>query len=352
MWPLLRKKGMTRQQQQQQQQQLAYVLDVPSLLLLLLVYAAAAVAAGEAVGGNQQDLAAAHVFWSSAPSRVISSYCAPPCGFMAVDETGALVAEGMVSPDGSVELAQADFGVGFYRLEFSRPGVNGTTAAILRPPSAAATAWPPTDSPVAVDTSQSWEQPADPKIQETVSHLAAAAGCSWTRDRLRWSDLEPTRGNYSAPRSTVYDIATSAAAAAGIKVLEVFHSTPGWALDPSTDAIDGVQSSGGSMPRDLGEAFTFTKWLAQRFAGKVHAYEPWNEGNIPMFGGQSTDQRVSYQKAAFLGFKSGASNASSSPVVCNNVIAGAGSNITDADTVANSAAPFMQSYNIHTYQSV
>jgi hypothetical protein len=67
-----------------------------------------------------------------------------------------------------------------------------------------------------------------------------------------------------------------------------------------------------------------------------------------MFGGQSTDQRDTYQKAAFLGFKSGDADA----FVCNNVVAGAGSNATDAASRANRVSPYYESYNIHTYQAV
>ena len=72
------------------------------------------------------------------------------------------------------------------------------------------------------------------------------------------------------------------------------------------------------------------------FKGKVVAYEPWNEGNIAVFGAQSTDQRASYQKAAFLGLRAGAGSADLH--VCNNVLAGAGSNTTDALTAARLSA--------------
>ena len=40
------------------------------------------------------------------------------------------------------------------------------------------------------------------------------------------------------------------------------------------------------------------------------------------------------------------------PIVCNNVIAGAGSNLTALLTSANALAPYMQTYNIHTYDPV
>ena len=38
--------------------------------------------------------------------------------------------------------------------------------------------------------------------------------------------------------------------------------------------------------------------------------------------------------------------------MCNNVIAGAGSNVTALLTSTNGLSPYMQSYNIHTYETV
>jgi hypothetical protein len=222
---------------------------------------------------------APHVFWSNDTFRHIS---APPscrwqaCGWMAVDERGSFVEEGRVAGGAAPTADLASLPLGWFRIEFSPPDTNYTTVAILRPPDRAAV-WPPHDTPVAVDTSQAWLQPPDLRTQSLVSRLAAAAGCGWVRDRLRWPDLEPQRGVY-APRqlSTVYDNATTAASRAGLRVLEVFHQTPVWALSPAADAGDGVRSTQTNMPRDLREVYTWCQWLARRFKGKVFAYEPWN----------------------------------------------------------------------------
>ena len=137
-------------------------------------------------------------------------------------------------------------------------------------------------------------------------------------------------------------------------MLEVFHQTPQWAVDAQTASRDGCDASPVSMPRDLRDASNFTAWLTRRFDGSVGAYEPWNEGNGDGFGGQTTDQRASYQKAAFLGFKSSTAGevAAAAPWVCNNVLAGAGDNTTSEITEKNGLFPYMQSYNIHTYDPV
>ena len=73
-----------------------------------------------------------------------------------------------------------------------------------------------------------------------------------------------------------FDNATTAASRAGLRVLEVFHQTPVWALSPAADAGDGVRATQTNMPRDLREVYTWCQWLARRFKGKVFAYEPWN----------------------------------------------------------------------------
>lgn len=276
--------------------------------------------------------------------------CRPGADWNASDETGQHVASGFVSANYTADLPAAQASVGFYRVvctcEGATNATNATTAAVLRPPHPSAPEWPPRHTPIAADTAQAWLQPCDLPTQLEVSRLAAQAGCGWTRDRLRWSDLEPQRGVY-APPNTCYDNATTAAATNGVKVLEVFHAVPAWAINASADVADGCDASGANMPRDLLDLHRFTAYLPRRFGpGRVAAYEPWNEGNIGAFGGQSTDQRASHQKAAFLGFKSAAPDA---PFVCNNVIAGAGSNITATLTAGNDVAASFQSYNIHSY---
>ena len=145
------------------------------------------------------DLSSAHVFWHSNKATTKhsfkTSFC---CQWTAENERGIFVAKGSTM-SGTVVLEPASaFGVGFYRFSFS--GGGNTTAAVLRPPNPLAVSWPPPNSPVAVDTAQAWQvKPCDYSAQLLVSSLAAAAGCSWTRDRLRWSQLELSRGKYAPP---------------------------------------------------------------------------------------------------------------------------------------------------------
>ena len=87
-----------------------------------------------------RDSPAARVFWASTTDRPVFATGNQPCsqcGWIATDEKDVLVGEGKVGGDGAAHLIPPQtFGVGFYRVVFSRAGVNvsTTTAAVLRDP--------------------------------------------------------------------------------------------------------------------------------------------------------------------------------------------------------------------------
>ena len=113
---------------------------------------------------------------------------------------------------------------------------------------------------------------------------------------MRWRDVEPQPGRF-ADATTTYDLSADLQARHGLKVLQVFHGTPRWAVD------DGESS--GRYPADLRHAYRFCRAMASRYKGRVQAWEPWNEANVATFGGHTSDEMCSYQKAAYLGFKAG-----------------------------------------------
>ena len=96
---------------------------------------------------------------------------------------------------------------------------------------------------------------------------------------------------------TTYDSAANIQHRYGLKILQVFHDTPRWAV-----ALPGAT---GRFPSDLRHVYHFAKAMSQRFQGRVQAWEPWNEANVTTFGGHTIDELCSYQKAAYLGFKAG-----------------------------------------------
>jgi len=225
--------------------------------------------------------------------------------------------------------------VGWYRVEFgteANPAQGWTTAAVL-PQLVAPT---PEDSPVCLDLATSWFARNDPTKQRQFANLAALAGVNWVRDRLRWSELEPEPGALVA-RTTTYDTAADAQHAAGLKVLQVFHDTPVWARESP--------EAGGRFAPDLRLVYAFGRALAERFRGRVLAWEPWNEGNIAGFGGHTVDQMCAWQKAAWLGFKS----ADPSLIVGWNVTAAVPTPQHSEGVLANGTWPYFDTYNIHSY---
>jgi hypothetical protein len=265
--------------------------------------------------------------------------------WQAVDDRKQVAAKGhcAAGADPASRLSLGKLGVGWYRIELQAATgevVDWTTAAVLAP----LVVPTPQDSPVCVDTASSgfsrrYGATAKKEHQEYYASLAALAGVNWARDRVGWGELERNRGEWSG--ETDYDTSTASFTKHGLNVLDVFHSTPKWVNDAK---FDGVKP-GKRFPRDLRDEYRFCKAMAQRFKGRVAAWEPWNEANIEGFGGHTATEMSSLQKAAYLGFKAGDPELT----VCWNVFAGPGSAAHTRGVLANEAWPYFETYNIHTY---
>lgn len=87
-----------------------------------------------------RDSPGARVFWASTTDRAVFPTGDEPCFdclWLATDEKDVIVGQGKVGGDGAAHLIPPQkFGVGFYRVVFSRAGANvsTTTAAVLRDP--------------------------------------------------------------------------------------------------------------------------------------------------------------------------------------------------------------------------
>jgi hypothetical protein len=225
--------------------------------------------------------------------------------------------------------------VGWYRLEFgpsNQTDLAWTSLAVLgrlRSPV-------PVDSPVAVDSAASWFARDDQLQQKRLASLAALAGVSWVRDRLRWTDIQPAPGALSVG-STTYDTSAEAHREAGLRMLQVFHDTPSWARAHG--------ETGGQFAPDLRRVYELTRELATRFRGRVAAWEPWNEANVATFGAHTVDQMCSWQKAAWLGFKSGDPEV----LVGWNPTAAVPTPAHTEGLLANETWPYFDTYNIHSY---
>jgi hypothetical protein len=266
--------------------------------------------------------------------QVPEQYVARGLGWRLMDERGVQLQDGKVA-SGVGEVEVGTLGVGWYRVEFVDEAgevVGFTTAAVVAGLEASVAG----DSPVCVDTAAAWFARDDEEGQARLAHLASLAGVSWVRDRAQWSELQPARDQW-ATGETTYDTSARVHAGEGLGILQVFHDTPVWARQQG-------QGSGRFAP-DLRDVYAFARGVAQRFRGRVGAWEPWNEGNVATFGGHTVDEMCSWQKAAWLGFKS----ADAGLVVGWNATAAVPTDEHTRGLLLNEVWPYFDTYNIHSY---
>jgi hypothetical protein len=187
----------------------------------------------------------------------------------------------------------------------------------------------PLDSPIGLDVAMAWFY--GEKRMPAVANLCALAGVNWVRDRLTWPDMEPAKGQFSS--SNRYDASALAQTRSGLRVLQVIHLSPPWA-NPNTKRF----------PLDLRDSYRFYEAMARRWRGQVQAFEPWNEADIPMFGGHTGSEMASLQKAAYLGLKAGNPDI----VACLNVFA-MHNPAQLQDLNANEPWPYFDTFNLHHY---
>ena len=238
--------------------------------------------------------------------------------------------EGKTVAEGKATSGRADIGklpVGWYEIRWGDAPEQRASAAVLQPLAAPT----PTTSPIGIDVAMAWFYKED--RMPAVANLCTLAGINWVRDRLAWGEVEPKRGEFAPAGGTKYDASARIQAAAGLRVLQVNHSSPSWA-NPRTRRF----------PEDLRDAHRFYREMARRWAGQVVAFEPWNEADIIQFGGHTGAEIASMQKASYLGLKAGNPRV----IACQNVFAST-NRATLADFAENQAWPYFDTFNLHHY---
>ncbi len=97
---------------------------------------------------------------------------------------------------------------------------------------------------------------------------------------VRWDQIETAKGKYNwAP----LDRAVSAAEAAGATdILYVLGSTPKWAASTFSSA-DLYGPGTASLPKKSKYYLNYAEAVAQRYKGRITAYQIWNEANTRSF---------------------------------------------------------------------
>lgn len=128
----------------------------------------------------------------------------------------------------------------------------------------------PTLPPAMVGASgpHAWETATQAELETWFSEMAAL-GMKHVRFGANWHDIEAVRGTYWWGR---VDMMVAAASAAGLEPLLVLLWYPDWAVN--------FEASGLTYMTDW---TNFCAAVATRYAGRVGAYEIWNEPNLANF---------------------------------------------------------------------
>lgn len=175
---------------------------------------------------------------------------------------------------------------------------------------------------------------------------------AWVRLEVQWPKIEPQRGAYDEAYLDGVEELVDLARANGVKVMVTFLYTPKWASDqslwdfsPNTTLYPKGVYQPFYAPR-VGAVDDFGAMVAHvatRLAGKVAAYEVWNEPNLWLFlcpqryepEDSSTTVEVALPRYALLLKACSAAVRSSDPAA--RVVAGSTSPIGEGDATTYSA---------------
>ena len=119
------------------------------------------------------------------------------------------------------------------------------------------------------------------------------AGFGWVRFQAQWDSFEPNPGQFDP---AALDRIINPLAAQGVHILlSIASPSPTWA------------GANGGIPNDTSQFQAAAQFLANRYKGKVQAYEIWNEENLAreVAGHVSVAPYVNLLKAGHAGVKAG-----------------------------------------------
>jgi hypothetical protein len=110
--------------------------------------------------------------------------------------------------------------------------------------------------------------------QQRTMQVLEGSGLGWIRLDISWASAELSPGVYDDATLAMTDHALALAEAAGAKVIMMVNETPQWASG---------STNRNTPPRDPADYARFMRDMAARYAGRVAAWEVWNEPNHPRF---------------------------------------------------------------------
>ena len=97
-------------------------------------------------------------------------------------------------------------------------------------------------------------------------------GMGWVKQQMRWDDVERSEGQMEWG---LYDWVVEEANNRGIKVMFSIVDAPDWKRSAYVDATPE-----GAPPEDLADLAEFLGQVVDRYQGRIHAIEVWNEQNL------------------------------------------------------------------------
>lgn len=180
----------------------------------------------------------------------------------------------------------------------------------------------------------------DDVLRSRVLDKIAAAGMRWIRLDVAWDGIEDTRkGARNGWYLRTADYCVDQARARGLKVLVTLWCTPAWAR------AGGSNRTAPSNPQDYAD---FARWAAGHWAGRVAAWEVWNEPDPHQSFFQGTvAQYAGLLRSAYPAFKAG-------DPACKVVLGGPSSNdnVWLRDLYSRGVAGSFDCAATHPYQGV
>jgi polysaccharide biosynthesis protein PslG len=141
-----------------------------------------------------------------------------------------------------------------------------------------------------------WSNVTPSSLNAVYSQLAAT-GLKWVSIDMGWASFETNGPGQLTSYVQIADDAVNQARAHGFQVLAVLWSTPGWANGGQGTNVPPTN------PRDYAN---FAQWAASHFAGRVAAWEIWNEPNTSAFwAGTNPAAYAALVKVSYQAFKAG-----------------------------------------------
>ncbi|MFT5195066.1 MAG: GH35 family endo-1,4-beta-xylanase [Cellvibrionaceae bacterium] len=115
-------------------------------------------------------------------------------------------------------------------------------------------------------------------------------GFGWVKQHFSWRDIEPAeKGTYDWWRP---DQIVEASTNYNTKLLVRIDRAPLWALLAYDE--QGIKITENQPPAEAQDFFDFCGAIAERYKGKVHAWQVWNEPNLSREWGDLTPDPVAY----------------------------------------------------------